>query len=82
MCSDESPKPTFAYVPARVFDGGVAVDIRQQAEAEAVFVVGWVCEAVHQHAAGRCVESLPDPVVELIVGYRTPVLWFLITHGS
>lgn len=43
---------TFAYVSACVFDGGVAVDVGQQAEAEAVLIVGWVCEAVHQDAAG------------------------------
>lgn len=74
-------QPTFAYVPACVFDGGVAVDIGQQAEAEAVLVVGRVCEAVHQDAARRRVESLPNPVVELIVSYGTPVLWFLVTYG-
>ncbi len=38
-------------MPARVFDGGVAVDVGQQAQAEAVLVVGRVCEAVHQDAA-------------------------------
>lgn len=32
-------RPTFAYVPACVFDGGVAVDVGQQAEAEAILVV-------------------------------------------
>lgn len=76
-----STLPTFAYVPACVLDGGVAVDVGQQAEAEAVLVVGWVREAVHQDAAGRRVESLPDPVVELVVSHRTPVLRFLVTHG-
>lgn len=56
-------------MPACVLDRGVAVDVGQQAEAEAVFVVGWVCETINQNAAGRCVESLSDPVVELVVGY-------------
>lgn len=60
-------QPTFAYVPARVFDGGVAVDVGQQAEAETVFVVGRVREAVHQHAARRGMKRLAHPVVELIV---------------
>lgn len=73
--------PTFAYVPACVFDGGVAVDVGQQAEAEAVLVVGRVGEAVHQDATRRRVESLPHSVVELVVSYRTPELWFLVTHG-
>ena len=74
-------QPTFAYVPACVFDGGVAVDVGQQAEAEAVLVVGRVCEAVHQHTARRRVESLPNPVVELVVSYGAPVLRFLVTYG-
>lgn len=75
-------QPTFAYVPACVFDGGVAVDVGQQAEAETVFVVGRVREAVHQHTAGRRVKRLTHPVVELVVGDGTPVLWLLVTHGS
>lgn len=58
---------TFSYVPPSVLDGGVPVDVGQQAEAEAVLVVGRVREAVHQDAAGRRVECLPDPVVELVV---------------
>lgn len=44
-------QPTFANVPACVLYGGVAIDVGQQAEAEAVFVVRGVREAVHQDAA-------------------------------
>lgn len=54
---------TFADVPACVLNGRVAVDVGKQAEAEAVLVVGWICETVHQHAAGRGVKSFPHPVV-------------------
>lgn len=49
MCVNS--KPTFADVPARVLDGGVAIDVGQQAETEAIFVVGGVREAVYQDAA-------------------------------
>lgn len=73
-------QPTFAYVPPCVFNGGIAVDVGQQAEAEAVLVVGRVREAVHQDAAGRRVESLPHSVVELVVSYGTPVLRFLVAN--
>lgn len=68
-------------MPACVLNGGIAVDVGKQAEAEAVLVVGWVCEPVHQDAAGRGVESLPHPVVELVVRYGTPVLRFLVANG-
>lgn len=85
-CKSELPVKasllTFANVPTCVFDGGVAVDVGQQAEAKAVLVVGWVCEAIHQDAAGGGVESLPHTVVELIVSHRAPVLGFFITYGS
>lgn len=74
-------QPTFAYVPARVLDGWVAVDVGKQAEAEAVLVVGRVCEAVNQDAAWWGMESLPHPVVELIVSYGAPVLGFLVANG-
>lgn len=73
-------RSTFAYVPARVLDGGVAVDVGKEAQAEAVLVVAGVSEAVHQDAVGGSVESLPHPVVELIVSYRTPVLGLFVTN--
>lgn len=60
---------TFAYVPARVLYRGVAVDVGEQAEAEAVLVVGGIGEAVHQDAAGGGVEGLAHPVVQLVVGH-------------
>lgn len=60
---------TFAYVPARVLDGRVSVDVGKQAEAEAVLVVGRVSEAVHQDATGGGVEGLAHTVVQLIVGH-------------
>lgn len=68
-------------MPARVLDGGVAVDVGQEAQAEAVLVVTRVGEAVHQNAVGGSVESLPHPVVELIVSDRTPVLGLFIANG-
>lgn len=40
---------TFANVPAGVLNCGVAVDVGQQSEAEAVLVVGRVSEAIHKH---------------------------------
>ena len=72
---------TFADVPPGVLDGGVAVDVGQQAETEAVAVVGGICEAVHEHAGGGRLERLPDPVVELVVNDGAPVLGFLVGHG-
>lgn len=76
-----STQPTFAYVPARVLDGGVAVDVGKQSEAEPVLVVGGVREAIHQDTTGRGVEGFPHSVVELIVSYGAPVLGFLVTYG-
>lgn len=76
-----SMQPTFAYVPARVLDGGVAVDVGKQPKAEPVLVVGGVCEAIHQDTAGRGVEGFPNSVVELIVSYGAPVLRLLVTNG-
>lgn len=73
--------PTFAYVSAGVLDGGVAVDVGQQTQAEAVLVVRRVCETVHQDAARGRVERLTDPVVELVVRDGTPVLWLFVAHG-
>lgn len=43
---------TFAYVPACVLNGGVAVDIGKQTETESVLVIGWVRKAIYQDTAG------------------------------
>lgn len=59
------------YVSASHLHGGVAVDVRQQAQAETLRV-GGICESVHSEGRLRGVESLPDPLVQLIVGYGTP----------
>jgi len=74
------PSRTFADVPARVLDGGVAVDVGQQAEAEAVLVVRRVGEAVHQHARRRGVVSLADAVVKFVVDDGAPVARLLVLH--
>lgn len=71
---------TFANVPSGVFDRGIPVDIGEQPQAEAVGVVGRVCEAVDDDAGVRGVERLPDPVVELVVNDGAPELRLLILH--
>ena len=81
MWSQVGAGPTFADVPPGVLDGGVAVDIGEQAQAEAVAVVGGVCEAVHQHAGGGRLEGLADAVVELVVHDGAPVFRLLVGHG-
>lgn len=65
---------------ASVFNRGVAVDVREQAQAEPVLVVGWVSEAIDQHAGGRRVVSLSHTIIQLIVYNRAPVTGLLILH--
>lgn len=71
----------FSDMPPGVFDGGVPVDVGKQAQAEAVLVVGWVSEAVHQDTGGGGMKRFPHAVVELIVDNRAPVFGLLIGHG-
>lgn len=68
-------------MPPGVLDGGVAVDVRQQAEAKPVAVVGGVREAVDEHAGGGRLERLSHAVVELVVNNGAPVLGLLVGHG-
>lgn len=74
------PSRTFPDVPARVLDGGVAVHVGQQAQAEAVTIVGRVGEAVHQDAGRGRLEGLSDPVIQLVVHDGAPVLGFFVRH--
>lgn len=67
-------------MPPGVLNGGVAVDVGEQAEAESVAVVGGICEAIDEHAGGGGLERLSDTIVELVVNNRAPVLGFLVGH--
>lgn len=71
---------TFANVATRVFNSGVAIDVGEQAQAEAVLVVGWVSESINQHAGGGSVVSLSYTIIQLIVHNRAPVTGLLILH--
>lgn len=68
-------------MPSSVLNGGVAVDVGEQAQTEPVAVVGGIGEAVDEHAGGRSLERLADAIVELVVNNRAPVLGFLVGHG-
>lgn len=71
---------SFSNVASGVLDGGVAVDIGQQTQAEAIAVVGGVGEAIHQHTGGGRQECFSHPIIQLIVHNGAPVLGFLIGH--
>lgn len=71
---------TFADVAPGVFNSGVAIDIREQAQAEAVLIVGWVGESINQYAGGGSVVSLSHSIIQLIVHNRAPVTGLLILH--
>ena len=71
---------TFADVPACIFDGRVAIDIREQAEAEPVGTCGRVCKAIHYHMGLVSMEGLPNTIIEFIVRNGTPKWWLLVLH--
>lgn len=67
------------YVSTSHLHGGIAVDIGQQAQAE-TFGVGRICESVHSEGRLRGVKGLPDPLVQLIVGYGAPERRLRVGH--
>lgn len=66
-------------VPPGQLHGRVPVDVGQQAQAETLRV-GGVSEAIHGHGGLRGVESLPHPLVELVVGYGAPEGRLAVSH--
>lgn len=54
---------TFANMASSVFNSGVAIDVRKQAQTETILVVGWVSEAIDQHACGGSVVRLTHTVI-------------------
>lgn len=67
-------------MPPRVLNGGIAVDVGEQPQAEPVLVVWGVSEAIHQDAGGGRVERLPDAVVQLVVDDGAPVLRLFVSN--
>lgn len=67
-------------MPPGVLDGGVAVYVGEQAEAESVAIIGGICEAIYEHAGRGRLKRLSDTIVKLVVNNRAPVLGFLIGH--
>lgn len=62
---------SFADVPARLLDHLVAIDVREEAQAEALRI-RWIGEAVHCDGWLRRVERLADACVQLVVANRAP----------
>lgn len=58
-------------MPARQLHGGVAVDVGEQAQAEA-FGVGGVGKSVHGEGGLGRVKDLPHALVQLVVGDGAP----------
>lgn len=67
-------------MPARILDGGVAVDVGEEAEAEPVGAGGGVSEAIHHHVGLVGVERFPYAIVEFVVRNGAPKGWFLVLH--
>ena len=70
-----------ANVAPDVLNGGVAVDIGEEAETEAVEVGGGVGEAVHHNVGARGVEGLAHALVQLVVADGAPVRRLLVLDG-
>ena len=65
---------------AGVLDSGVPIDVRQEPQTEAIVIIGRIGEAVDHYGVGLRVEYLPDPRVQLVVGYRAPKLGLLVCN--
>lgn len=59
------------YVSARELHCGVAVDVGEQAQTEALGV-GWICKSVHCEGGLGRVKDLSHALVQLVVGDGAP----------
>ena len=73
---------TFANVPADVLNSGVAVDIGEEPQTEAVGVHAGISVAVHDHVGTGGTKLLSNALVELVVGDRAPVGGLLVLDGD
>lgn len=71
---------TFSNMSAGVLNCWIAVDIWQQSEAEAVFIVRRVSETIHKNTSWRGVVGFSYPIVQFIVDNGAPMAWLLILH--
>lgn len=73
---------TLSYVSSGIFYSWIPVHIREQSKAEPVPVVWRICKAIYKDTSRRSLKCLPNSIIEFIVCYWTPVLWFLIANWS
>ena len=70
----------FPDVTPNVLNGGVPVDVGEQAEAESICRRRRVGVAVDHNVRASGVEGFSDPLVELVVGDGAPVARLLVLH--
>ena len=75
------PLEMLTDVLAGLDDAGVAVDVPEHAETEALGV-GRGAEAVDDEGELARVEGLAHPLVELVVAHRAPERWLRVLHGE
>lgn len=66
-------------MPPGHLNGGVPVDVGEQAQTEALRV-GRVCESVHSQRGLGGVEGLSNTLVQLVISYRAPERWLGVRH--
>ena len=72
---------TFSYVPPRIFNRRISIDVGQESETESVVVVvGRVGETVDNNTVVLRMIHLAHSTVEFIVCDTAPVLRLLICH--
>lgn len=77
---DIAENDSLADVPSSVLDGGVPIDIREQAQAEPWGIFRRIREAVYSDriVLSRCSEHFANTRVQLVVSNLAPVLRFLV----
>lgn len=74
------PLFTFADVASGIFDGGIAIDVGQETQTDAVVAIGRVSESVDRDHMGLHLEQFPHARVQLVVRNRAPVGRLLVRH--
>ena len=72
--------PTLSNVSSSVFNSWIPIHIWQQTKAKAICIIWWIRKPININTWPRCTKHFSNTIIQLIVHYRTPILWLLVGY--
>ena len=69
---------TFSNMPSSIFNGGISINIRKKPKGKSIWWSIRICETINDNGSDMRIECFAYTIVQLIIYYCTPILWFCV----